>query len=408
MSTAVRRSPLRHREFRLLFAGQAVSVLGDAIFPVALAFAVLDELDGSVGALSLVLLAKTVPMTVLVLAAGVWADRLPRRMLLLVSDAGRLTCQALLAVLLLTGTAELWHAVVLVGLYGAFEALFRPAMGGLIPQLVPADELQRASALMGGAITGGMVLGPAVAGALVVAVGAGFAVAVDAATFVVSGACLLALRVPLAARVAREAGSRILHEARDGLREVLDRPWLRAALPVFALYHLVSLPCTLALGPALVDAEHGGAAAWAVASTCFGIGALAGTVVAYRLHPARPMVTSIAGLSFAALQPVVIAVAPTTAAIAAGLAIGGFGIAVGYTTWEATLGREIPADRISRVVSLDFFSTVGLMPVGYALMGALGEAAGLEPVMVVAGLSVWLCTVLAVRTHGVRSLASAA
>jgi len=268
-------------------------------------------------------------MTALVLVAGVWADRLPRKSLMLISDVGRLACQAVFAVLLLTGTAELWHALVLVGLYGAFEALFRPAVGGMLPQLVPREELQQANALMGGAINFGQIGGPALAGVLVVVVGAGSAIAVDAATFVVSTACIALLRPPRAERAAADAPSRFLSDITDGLREVARRPWLRTALPVFSLYHLVSLPCTLALGPALVDAELGGAGDWGVMTTCFGIGAIAGSATAFRVQPRRPMVAAVAGLSFAALQPVAIALGGSTAAISAGLAVGGFGIAFG-------------------------------------------------------------------------------
>jgi len=154
---------LRHRDFRLLFGGQAVSVLGDALFPVALAFAVLDGLDGSPGQLGLVLAAQVLPMTLLVLVAGVWADRLSRRRLMLVSDVGRCVVQVVIAVLLLTGLAQLWHLIVLVAVYGSFEAFFRPAAGGLIPALVPPGELQQANSLIGLAQNVGFVLGPALA-----------------------------------------------------------------------------------------------------------------------------------------------------------------------------------------------------------------------------------------------------
>ncbi len=398
------RGPLRHREFRLLFAGQGVSVLGDAIFPVALAFAVLDELDGSAADLGLVLLAQAAPMTALVLVAGVWADRLPRNLLMVVSDVGRLVCQAVLAVLLLTDRAELWHAVILVALYGACEALFRPAVGGLLPQLVPKDELQRANALMAGAINAGHIGGPVAAGALVVFVGAGAAVAVDAATFAVSLACVIALRPPAVTRVVGEAATRFTAEIREGLREIRDRRWLRTALPLFSLYHLVSLPCTLALGPALVDAELGGAGDWGIISASFGIGAIVGSATAFRVHPDRPMVAALGGLSLGALQPVVIALGGSTPVIAAGLAVGGFGIAYGYAVWEATLGREIPEDRMSRIVSVDFFATAGIMPLGYAIVGPLGEGVGLEAVMIVAGLAVWLLILAALRLPGIRRL----
>ena len=181
-----------NRQFRLLFAGQAVSVVGDALFPVALAFAVLDDLDGTPAQLGIVLAAQTVPMAVLILASGVWADRLNRRNVMIISDLGRATVQATLAILLINGTAELWHMIVLVAIYGTFEAGFAPAAGGLVPEVAGREHLQQANAMLGLARNTGMVLGPTLAGLLIVVAGPGTAIAIDAATFLVSIAFLVA------------------------------------------------------------------------------------------------------------------------------------------------------------------------------------------------------------------------
>src|SRR3954464_12649797 len=187
---------LKLRPFRLLFTGQAVSVVGDALAPIALAFAVLDELHGTPAQLGLVLAAETLPLAVLILASGVWADRLNRRNVMLVSDIGRGVVQATLATLLIMGSAELWHVIVLAALYGIFDAGFAPAAGGLVPQLATQAHLQEANALLSFARNAGMVLGPALAGILIAAAGPGTAIAVDAGTFVVSAGFLVALHVP--------------------------------------------------------------------------------------------------------------------------------------------------------------------------------------------------------------------
>ena len=149
-----------NQQFRLLFAGQGVSVVGDALFPVALAFAVLDDLDGTPAQLGIVLAAQTVPMAVLILASGVWADRLNRRNVMIISDLGRAAVQATLAILLISGTAELWQMIVLVAIYGTFEAGFAPAAGGLVPDVAGREHLQQANALLGLARNTGMVLEP--------------------------------------------------------------------------------------------------------------------------------------------------------------------------------------------------------------------------------------------------------
>jgi N-carbamoyl-L-amino-acid hydrolase len=182
---AALRRGARGVEFRRLFLGQAASALGDRIAPVALAFAVLD-LTGSAAALGVVLAAQTLPLAAFVLVGGVWADRLPRRLVLLASDGVRLVAQGLTALLLVTGTARLWQLVVLQAAYGAAEAFFRPAMHAVIPEVVTAARLQQANALTGLSLNVAMVVGPPIAAIVVAVTSPGAAVAGGA----------LALRLP--------------------------------------------------------------------------------------------------------------------------------------------------------------------------------------------------------------------
>jgi MFS family permease len=390
---------LRHRDFRLLFTGQAVSVIGDALLPVALAFAVLDGLDGSAGQLGLVLAAQVLPMTFLVLPAGVWADRLSRRRLMLVSDLGRAVVQALTAALLLSGGAELWHLVALSALYGAFEAFFRPAAGGLTPALVPADELQQANALVGLSQNAGHVLGPAAAGVLIVVLSPGAALAVDAATFVVSAAFLLALREPPRAPHPPGHAPHFWRELQGGIAEVRARRWMLGFMPAFSAYHLIALPSVLALGAVLAAQELGGAGSWAIITSCFGAGTIAGSAIGLRWKPSRPMLAASLAFVGASAQPAIIALAGSTAAIAAFEALAGIAVAIGFAQWETTLGRLIPDRALSRVTSLDWFTTVGLMPLGYAVAGPVADAIGLHETMIGAAVltAALFCVALVLR-----------
>ena len=170
MNVDSRLGPLAEPQFRLLYAGQAVSLLGDALVPVALAFAVLD-LTGSATDLGLVLAAQILPLALFLLAGGVWADRLPRQLVMLASDLVRCAVQAVLAALLLSGRAQLWELIVTAAIYGVAEAFFRPASTGLIPATVSPGRLQQANALLGMTTNGAWILGPALAGILVVPVG---------------------------------------------------------------------------------------------------------------------------------------------------------------------------------------------------------------------------------------------
>ena len=396
---------LRHRDFRLLFTGQAVSVIGDSLFPIALAFAVIEGLDGTPTQLGVVLAAQVVPMTFLVLAAGVWADRVSRRRLMLVSDVGRGAVQAAVAALLLSGRAELWHLVALVALYGCFEAFFRPAAGGLVPALVPPGELQQANALIGLAQNAGTVIGPAIAAALIVALSPGAAVAVDAASFAVSAAFLVLLREPARPPAPDGAHARdFWRELRGGLAEVRSRRWMLAFMPPFSAYHWIALPCVLALGPVLAARELDGAASWAAITTAFGLGTIAGSTVALRWKPPRPMLAATLAFILCAAQPAIIALAGSTAAIAAAEAVAGVAVAVGFAQWETTIGRFVPGTALSRVTSLDWFVTVGLMPVGYALCGPVADAVGLHATMVAASVLVAAMFAVALAVPDVRGV----
>jgi MFS family permease len=396
---------LRHRDFRLLFAGQAVSIIGDSLFPIALAFAVLDDLNGSAGELGLVLAAQVVPMTFLVLVAGVWADRMSRRALMLVSDLGRAAVQVVAAVLLLAGTAEIWHLIVLSVAYGALEAFFRPAQGGLTPLLVPPDELQQANSLVGLAYNVGHVVGPAAAGALIVILSPGAAVAIDAVTFVVSAAFLIVMREPPRERHPDAPAPHFWAELKGGIAEVRARRWMLAFIPPFSVYHFVALPCVLALGAVLADRELGGAGAWAITVSCFGVGTIAGSIVGLRWKPARPMLVATLAFVGASCQPAIIALAGSTAAIAAFQAVAGVAVSIGFTQWETTLGRRIPARALSRVTSLDWFTTVGIMPLGYAVAGPLADSLGLHETMVGATVLTVAMFLAALAVREIRTLA---
>src|SRR5437763_4813779 len=169
---------LGERDFRLLYVGRVISITGDKLAPVALAFAILG-LTGSAADLGYVLSARVVAMVVLLLAGGVWSDRLPRRAVLIGTDLLRFATQSLTAVLLIGGWAAIWQLVVLQALAGAGQAFFRPASTGLIPDLVRGRHLQQANALLGVSEQATTIIGPAVAGVIVATLGAGVAVGLD-------------------------------------------------------------------------------------------------------------------------------------------------------------------------------------------------------------------------------------
>ncbi len=184
---------LRHPDFRYLWLGQSASQIGDRLVVVALALFIIDE-TGSATDLGLVLAANVFPLVGFLLIGGVWADRLPRHRVMIVSDLVRFGLHALLAVLILTHEVRLWHIMVIEALFGTAEAFFRPAYSGLLPQTVPEEEVQEANAVSSLMTNAAEFAGPALATALVLGVGAGTAFALDAVTFLVSAALLSRVR----------------------------------------------------------------------------------------------------------------------------------------------------------------------------------------------------------------------
>jgi MFS family permease len=372
------------RSFALLWTGQALSMLGDRITPIALAFAVL-ELGGATD-LGIVMAAQSLPFVLFSILGGVIADRVGRREVMLISDVVRAVAQALLAVLLLTGTAEIWMMVVLSAVYGAAGAVFMPAMTGLVPQLVPSVRLQPANAALSLTRSSTVIVGPVIAGAVVALAGPGEAIALDAVTFVASAFLLAALRVPRAADHGEDEREGFLAELREGWHEVRSRSWLVRGLIAMSAYHVFVLPAIYVLGPVLSEQQLDGASSWATIVTCFGIGAITGDVLALRLRIRRPLLISSGALVFASCQAAIIGSGMGTAGIAALEALAGIGVSWFFTFWDLTVQEQIRPDAVARVSAYDYAVSVGLMPIGLALAGPISDAAGLQPTLI--GMSV--------------------
>jgi MFS family permease len=389
-----------NRQFRLLFAGQAVSVVGDALFPVALAFAVLDDLDGTPAQLGIVLAAQTLPMAVLILASGVWADRLNRRNVMIVSDLGRATVQATLAILLISGSAELWQMIVLVAIYGTFEAGFAPAAGGLVPDVAGREHLQQANAMLGLARNTGMVLGPTLGGLLIVVAGPGTAIAIDAATFVGSAAFLIKLRLPRQA--AREASS-FLRDLRDGWTAFRSRAWVWSIVAAASLGNLLWASVGV-LGPVIAERDLGGAAVWGTVLAAMGVGALVGGLIAIRAHPRRPLVLSLCVLTLFSLPPALLALGAHIAVLAAGTFLAGAGMMLGISLYESTFQRVIPPEVLSRVSSYDWFGSVALQPVGLVIWGPIAAVIGIHEALWVAAILLFTSILAPLLVREVRTM----
>ena len=361
------------RAFRLLFAAQSISALGDRLVPVALAFAVLN-LTGSATDLGVVLAAQTIPLVLFVLVGGVWADRLPRRLVMATSDLVRATSQGVCAALLLTGSARLWELAALQAVYGTARAFFDPAALSVVPQTVDADQLQRANSLI--ALTGNVaaVAGPGVAGVIVAAAEPGWGLAFDAVTFLASAACVRAMP-PVVVEVRKRAT--LLHELRHGWGAFRARRWLWVTVACFTLYIGFAWAPWQVLGPQVARLSLGGPGAWAAIAVALGAGSVAGGVIALRARPRHPFRLSFA--IFAVVTPTLFALVAGHAPLAVILpvaVIDGSSGTMFNTFWFTAVQSDVPAAELARVMSWDYFGSVAILPLGQALSGPVAAALG--------------------------------
>jgi MFS family permease len=393
---------LRHRDFRLLFIGQSASQVGSQAVAVAIALYITKR-TGSATDLAIVLGAASVPFVMLVVFGGVWADRLPRHRLIIGSDLTRAALHILLGILILSGTPAIWLMAVIEAVFGAAQALFQPAYSGLAPQTVPEDEIQAAQALIGFSMNLATVLGPVMATALVLTLGAGPMFLIDAATFLF-GALLLLPVQPRARVLAAQPSQSFLGELRAGFREVRTRVWVWATIIAYTGVVLLSLVPWLSLGPLAVRQAYGNVDFYGVVVALWGGGSVAGSLLAAVWRPRYPLrLALVFGVLWAILGLLVAVGLTKSVLVVFALVSGGAGALTGIW-WETALARHIPPGALSRVSAWDYMGTFALMPVGYAVVGPLANAFGVRWVLGVGSALGALMAALALIPKSVRAL----
>ena len=365
-------SPFAERRFRLLFAARTISMAGSAMAPIALAFAVL-EITRSPAVLGTVIGARMIPTVAFSLVGGVWADRLPRQALMVGADLLSAAAQTATAVLVLLHSAHLWQIVVLQIVGGTAAAVFQPALGGIVPQVVPSETRRQANAWLSTSSSAARLGGVALGGVVVGFLGAGVGLAVDAASFLVSA--LLLARLGLAG-VARAERRSMLAELTEGWNEFRSRTWVWAICAQFAVFNAVGMAAYLVLGPLVAHSTYDGAVSWGLIQTGLTAGLVAGGLVALRLRVRRPLLSApVTGL---ALVPVLVLLALGIAPVLVLLAAAAAGLTntVFDALYSTELQNAIPPERLSRVIAYDFLVSFAFIPLGAPAVGALAAAVG--------------------------------
>ena len=423
---------LRSQPFALLWLGQTISSLGDGAFFMALAWQIL-LLTRSATAMGIVMTAEMIPRLLFLLLGGVAADRLPKRLVMLCSDAGRAIVVLAIALLGWFHLLQFWHLVALSLFFGVVSGFFSPAYRALPPQLVQTEDLTSANALtgLGGQLSA--LIGPVIGAGLVSLVAPASAFAFDGLTFVFSALCLFALRLPALpiasssqnepagttlvaageqdpAPSPRRGAREIVQDVREGLGYVSRSTWIWVTILVAALLNLgISAPLFVVM-PKLVHDVYG-AGAWLLGAigTASALGSILATFVVGQVRQLHRrgllaylaiMLSSLAFMLFG--WPVSHAGALFVAPFAGALV--GFGLGIFDVIWVTVLQELIPGDKLGRVTSIDMLGSFCLLPLGYAICGVLADRIGPGWVFVAGGMLTLILAMLALTVRGIRQL----
>ena len=414
---------LRSRPYALLWSGQTISTLGDGAFTVALAWTVV-LLTGSATALAEVLIAQAIPRLLFLLIGGVVADRLPRRLILLLADNGRAVAVLLIAALLALHLLLFWHLLVLGVLVGVCDAFFYPAYAAIPPQLVNRDELTSANALTTVSTRASLLIGPSLGALLMALVSPAAVFALDGGTFVVSVVTLVVMRVPAGPKLSPSAAptekkSTVFGELGEGFAIMLGSSWLIVGTLVAAFGNVGFATLQVALPLLIHQVYHEGAWLLGALLSANAFGAIIASLVVGAMRTMRhrgivaygwiflgslALVTlGVPALLFAQVRDSHLIVIP--AAVAACATIGA-GLGVFAVIYLTVLQALVPQDKLGRVSSIDWLGSLALEPVGLAVIGILTDRWGPAPVLVFAGvMNATLCLV-ALSFHGVRAVDS--
>jgi MFS family permease len=382
---------LRVPAFRVFLLAYATSLFGSHMASVALVFAVLES-GGTASDVGVVIAARIVPIIVFLLIGGVLSDRLPRRTMMISADVLRTVSQGGIALLFVAGEPGLAPVLVLAALTGVGEALFMPALNGIIPSLAPRTGLQDANTLLSVTRSTAAVAGPALAGVLVAAFGATTVLVIDTGCYALSVLALLFLRVP---GTPADGGETFLHQLRAGWRYFRSITWLWTLTLHGALFNCLVWAPYLVLGPVAADRYYDGAFAWGLMMGGFGVGAVVTGILLLGRRPRRPLVVMTCA-AFAWAAPLLgIVTGAGLVLVALGAAAAGAAAACGETLLNTTIQQQVPGHSLSRVMSYTTLGAFALGPLGLVLAGPAAEATSLRTVLAVGvGWQVLACAAL--------------
>jgi MFS family permease len=390
-----------HRGFTSLAISRFISNVGNGISPIALAYGVLS-LEGADGKdLSIVMAARFVPLIGFMLFGGVIADRFQRNRLVGGSDMIGSFLAAVSAISLIAGFSSVWLLALMGALFGILNAIWWPAMSGVLPEILPKAKLQSGNAIIGLTTNIGYIVGTLSGGILVATVGAGWGLLIDAISFFFAG--LIVWFLPILGK-AQDASPGILHDLIVGWREFISRSWVIAMVFAFSLINMAFESMLSVLGPLNFSDPVTGPKQWSYNLAALTTGMLIGGIWVLKVKFKKPLLVSMILIAISSIWDFSLALDfPVIVTLLAGV-FSGISLEVFMVTWMTSLQSHVPEESYSRVSSYDTLGSYGIAPLGIVVAGPLAMHFGVNTILLVTGLTTLIAASLSLLVKSVRNL----
>ena len=390
-----------YKGFSSLAVSRFISNVGNGVSPIALAYGVLSLPDATGKDLSIVMAARFVPLLAFMLFGGVIADRFQRNRLVGGSDMIGSFLAAISAISLIAGFSSTWLLALMGGLFGILNAIWWPAMSGVLPEILPKEKLQEGNAVIGLLTNFGYIIGTLGGGILVSSVGAGWGLLVDAMSFFIAGVIVWFL--PIAGRI-KEKSPGIIHDLVVGWREFISRSWVIAMVISFALINMAFESMLSVLGPLNFSDPVTGPRQWSYNLAGLSIGMLLGGIWALKVKIGRPLYLAMVLIALSAVWDYALAFdIPMFFSVLAAV-FSGISLEIFMVTWNTSLQSHVPEESYSRVSSYDTLGSFGIAPLGIVIAGPLAMHFGVNTILFITGTTTLIASIASLLVPSVRNL----
>jgi len=387
--------------FYALASSRFISNVGNGISPIALAYGVLSLPGASGRDLSIVMAARFVPLLAFMLFGGVIADRFQRNRLVGASDVLGSCCAAISAISLIAGFSSTWLLALMGALFGILNAIWWPAMSGVLPEIVPKESLQEGNAVVGLLTNIGYIIGTLTGGVIVATAGAGWGLLADALTFFIAG--IIVWKLPITGR-AKGKSPGMIHDLRAGWREFIARSWVIAMVFTFALINMAFESMLSVLGPLNFNEPKTGPQHWSYNLAGLSVGMLIGGLWALRVKIERPLFLAMVLIALSSIWDFTLALDYSLVASIAAAIFSGISLEIFMVTWNTSLQHHVPEESYSRVSSYDTLGSFGIAPLGIVIAGPLAMHFGVNTILLVTGCTTLIAAVASLFVPSVRNL----